>query len=468
MPVLGSPTFLTGSPSYGNSPYWNGTAWVPRQASRGIKNSVTPEAFGAVGNTPATDDAPAIEAAIASAVAACIADGSYVCEVVFDAGKNYYANRAPVVNPTINGTPAYSNAQIALPYLAWGWQAPNATPIVTVILRSQSTALAENTTFSQQPSSIISTPTTGHRPTAAPLGIVSVIGGPASGNTTARPKQWSGINLVIDGLNIVCPPNPVLCALDLAEINTVTIESAHIYVVTNGYAAPATCTNQNAFGVRFPANQNGGNIKVGQLGVYGFYCGFSMPEHLRADNIQLYWNTLAISYDQVADHESIINLLQTTGSLNAIGCISVNGGGIVQIPSVVNFPPTIVNLWGTEDIDAKIWDLNNNLKFEANLYGVIGPNPKKVPPMDGGAHVRINSLNQSRGSVTAPTLPATTVAHRNIFGRDAWVTVAGGTVTGIAVDGVPTGLTSGQVIVPNGRTITLTYSSAPTWAWWLF
>lgn len=46
------------------------------------------------------------------------------------------------------------------------------------------------------------------------------------------------------------------------------------------------------------------------------------------------------------------------------------------------------------------------------------------------------------------------------------VNVSGGTVTAIAVDGtVLTGVTSGVIMVPSGKTITLTYSSAPSWQW---
>ncbi|MGE7437955.1 hypothetical protein [Kitasatospora sp. NPDC001175] len=47
------------------------------------------------------------------------------------------------------------------------------------------------------------------------------------------------------------------------------------------------------------------------------------------------------------------------------------------------------------------------------------------------------------------------------------MTITGGTVTGIAVDGQTTGVTSGTVLVPSGRTVTLTYSAAPAWTWML-
>jgi len=477
MPVLGQGTNLPNSPGYLQVPTWNGSAWVPRQAS-GIKNSTTPEAFGALGNTPANDDAPAIEAAIAAMVAACIADGSYVCEVVFDAGKNYYANRAPRYNPTINGAASYANAQIALPHVPWDWRVPGApkvpsgtytgaTPLVTLILRSQASQQASNTSFNQQPCSIITTPTTGASNATDGNGVPSVIGGPAMYNTnTTPPTQWSGINLIVDGLNVVSSANPRFCGLDLTGINTCELWSLHVTVPTQGYAAPTACTNKMAFGVRLPANQNGGKIRIGTLGVYGYYSGIAMSEHVIADNVMLYWNQVAICYDQPGSHESWFSQLQTSGNANLIAFVDRNTG-VGQVPGVEM--PFAVGMWGMEDMSSKIWDLNNQLKIEATIYNVpIGGATNLIPPMDGGANVRLTQLRQSRGSVTAPSVPATTVAYKNAFGRDAWVTVTGGTVTGIAIDGVSTGLTSGQFVVPNNRTITLTYSSAPTWAWWLF
>jgi len=72
------------------------------------------------------------------------------------------------------------------------------------------------------------------------------------------------------------------------------------------------------------------------------------------------------------------------------------------------------------------------------------------------------------GSLTPPTVPATTVAQTNSFGVDAAVFVAasGATITAIAIGGISTGQTSGSFRVPAGQSITLTYSGGtPTWTW---
>jgi hypothetical protein len=68
-------------------------------------------------------------------------------------------------------------------------------------------------------------------------------------------------------------------------------------------------------------------------------------------------------------------------------------------------------------------------------------------------------------AVTTPAVPASGTAQYNSNAQAVAVTVTGGTVTVIAVNGTATGQTSGTVIVPAFGTITLTYSAAPTWAW---
>jgi hypothetical protein len=69
------------------------------------------------------------------------------------------------------------------------------------------------------------------------------------------------------------------------------------------------------------------------------------------------------------------------------------------------------------------------------------------------------------GPLAAPAVPASTTPLTNTLGVAALVTVRGGTVSAIAVDGVTVGTTDGAVVVPAGSTITLTYSVAPTWTW---
>lgn len=76
-----------------------------------------------------------------------------------------------------------------------------------------------------------------------------------------------------------------------------------------------------------------------------------------------------------------------------------------------------------------------------------------------------NNLGYNPVGNVAPALPASTVAYTNAYGQDCQVTIYGGTVTAIGVNGTITGLTNGTFLVPAGETISITYSSAPAWTW---
>jgi hypothetical protein len=72
-------------------------------------------------------------------------------------------------------------------------------------------------------------------------------------------------------------------------------------------------------------------------------------------------------------------------------------------------------------------------------------------------------------STFTPAVPASLTAVANNTGQDISVILAGGTVTHITVNGTDRGTTTpAQVMVPNGASVTLTYSAAPVWAWMNF
>lgn len=64
-----------------------------------------------------------------------------------------------------------------------------------------------------------------------------------------------------------------------------------------------------------------------------------------------------------------------------------------------------------------------------------------------------------------PAVPASGTPAANTSPLPAQVTVSGGTVSNVAVNGVSVGTGDGTYTVPAGQSITLTYSAAPAWAW---
>lgn len=70
-------------------------------------------------------------------------------------------------------------------------------------------------------------------------------------------------------------------------------------------------------------------------------------------------------------------------------------------------------------------------------------------------------------TVSSPAVPLTTVPVTNSTGTVVGVTITGGTLTFVYVNGVQAGTTAGTYLVPVGGTISITFSAAPTWAWTL-
>lgn len=77
---------------------------------------------------------------------------------------------------------------------------------------------------------------------------------------------------------------------------------------------------------------------------------------------------------------------------------------------------------------------------------------------------------QLSGTPAAPTVstPAVPASGANVQNPNAFpvnVTITGGTLTNVTVNGVTVGTTDGTYLVPSGGTISVTYTVAPTWQW---
>lgn len=140
----------------------------------------------------------------------------------------------------------------------------------------------------------------------------------------------------------------------------------------------------------------------------------------------------------------------TSGSFSIIGCRSSNGWqqGNTQ-SNGINFDSGTYTSGQIVDCD-----LRNNTNNALALNGATGT-----------LHIANNQGHNPVGHITSPSMPSSTVAYTNTTGYDCMVTITGGTVTVIAVGGTATGLTSGTFRVPANQSITLTYSSTPTWTW---
>lgn len=81
------------------------------------------------------------------------------------------------------------------------------------------------------------------------------------------------------------------------------------------------------------------------------------------------------------------------------------------------------------------------------------------------AAMQFTTLFNNTGTTATPAVPASTVTATNTNAWPVFVTISGGTLTQVFVNGVQVGTTAGTYVVPAGGTISITYSVVPTWAW---
>lgn len=164
----------------------------------------------------------------------------------------------------------------------------------------------------------------------------------------------------------------------------------------------------------------------------------------------------------VADNNTNDGFNLSAATVLMVGCTARNNGG--SGISVGATTPTLRVVGG---------DFEGNTGFNILVNSSATPALVRIsgnPILSGGGgQYRTGGVTYASPptNVTAPAVPATTVALTSPFSFNATVHVTGGTVTVIAVNGTATGLTAGTFRVPAGGTITLTYTVAPTWTWYL-
>jgi hypothetical protein len=417
-----------------------------------------PETYGALGDN-STDDTAAIKSAVNAAVAYAQANNGYA-EVVFGA-KTYFVSGATTQSATYKG-----NAQIPLPLIA-----TTARKIVLVLrgTRDASALYHWEQTTTQNAGSVIRSNLAGTND--GTWGEASVIGGPTPAQgygSGGAGNVFNNMLIVVDGLSLVIPEDPHVCGFDFRGMAQANMTTGSVLVATGAtLIINATYPTQTwQFGYAPPSTNNNANCNVGLYSCEGCYIGLLASEHLVADSVRCIYCAIGIYFIPTTFHGAFIAYACVEACTTALNC-----------QSSATFTKFHVAVLDVED-GSGAWAPGGHVYDPGNrMYGYVGlfSNASPFnPSVTGGANLQVINLQCPTGAVgtigfTPPAVPASTVAFNNGTGTPMWrnatVTVIGGTVTVIAVDGVATGLTSGTVIVPSGKTITLTYSVAPTWKW---
>lgn len=122
---------------------------------------------------------------------------------------------------------------------------------------------------------------------------------------------------------------------------------------------------------------------------------------------------------------------------------------------------------GAYDLSGDVASLDQ-ISMPQGLLDVTGMTQKAFARLKGlrdGMMSFTTYMDVNSPAVTTPGVPATTVPLVSTYNYTVRVTITGGTMTNVVVNGVSVGAGAGTYVLPAFGTITLTYTVAPTWAW---
>lgn len=410
--------------------------------------------YGAKGDG-VTDDTQAIQAAVNAAFAYANAN-SFYAEIYFPVPAKWYAINGPLVK----GGTTKGCAQITLPIQ------PVASNKVTLAFIGQRDVSA-TIHWQQAVRQITGVTLKSNSDTAldGTNGEASIVGGPtpAQGYGTSG-SLFSNMLVYWDGIALMGPNTTNgIGGLDLRGVAACRGGSFSYLVDASpaGGGITGGSGSGNYFGLATPNNGNNDVSDWDSITVYGRTYAAILGEHTHVDTfrgVYNYHNVVVVG----TFYSGPTALHGVTIDNASVESVTTGGSHLIFVGTGAKCHIVL----DTEDANVVIVDQAGAGQNTGDVY-LIGSYTTSLTLPAATSNVTIHDSTRPPGHVTAPGVPATTVALQNTFGRPAAVTVTGGTVTAIAVDGTATGLTSGTVVVPAGKNITLTYSVAPSWVWTL-
>jgi hypothetical protein len=424
----------------------------------GASLSMTGVAYG-------TDDTAAVQAAINAAAALSVTGSGTPGEVLFG-GKIYV-----IAGPAVTGGVTGGNSQLTLPYVSqeggssselyltgaglqpFGWVTQEVPAQGGTILLSLRNDAAVDGTY----------------------GYPFVIGGNFDTN------NWSNMTVTVDKIAVVVaaynantPPPAVYGGLGLNGVlgaNIKTFAYMPLAIEAHGYANPSqTWPNVDgslgntggipttSIGLQMPAFNNQGFNLIGWYSCEWAGLALAGTEHISVVNFFCQYCSSGWAPSQ-GHGQSILewscqrvpNAIDvSTFTLGAQAPVFVGMLSLETWNVIANDPSALVT--GTVSFQTSSASGTN--------YGSLISAGTNVPGL------KLISADTKPGPVTAPSVPASGTALGNFFYRDATVHITGTMTGAVKIDGTSTGSSAaGPYRVPSGHSITLTYSSAPTWAW---
>jgi hypothetical protein len=419
------------------------------------------EDFGAVGDNT-TDDTEAFQTAVSTAGAAAISNGSYYTELRMHPKHRYLLSGTP-----LHGGSTKGNALIPLPV-----PPETGRNLIFVIKGSEDQAQHWhwNQTIRQDAGAVIRTTLSGTND--ATWGPLSVMGGPTPvQGYGAVTNLWSNMTIVIDGVQIINPDNPSICGFDFGGVGRMVFKNGSVVTNAAGVGGHSSPTNGWQFGLRTPQNNNNARSEIGNYTAVAQNYGGYINEHSRVDHIIALYCVAGVEAGDGSGTGHGISIQHLTTEACDVGLGCVTGGFPVKVDIQSMNHETMGFAVISDPSDFLLGSIKVSGIGAGSSYLVDGaPNALGI---NGARNADIYDMSRQSGIQTAPSIPATTVALRNPFWRNAHIQITGGTVTNIQVTDAGGTAQSWAtstaspvyVTLPTGAYITLTYSAAPSWKW---
>lgn len=396
----------------------------------------------------------------ATVAGAAAGSGNYVAQAILGP-KLYCLASGPTQSGNGSSTPTF-NSQIPLSFPNANGSTRKYRPEFIGVGYAGQCQFFESTIPNLQGTVLVSmvlAPGTGG---TAPFGAQSVIGGPSAaagftGNFANVCPMLRGITICTGALAQQIGADFRFCAG--AYVDNCSMQAfASVFgggLQLNSMVALGTFTSGNSIGLYMPIATNNDDCNVTSLAVEGFTFGIAFNEHFNAQRLALIYCNIGAFLNPSGSptHGARIDYMSCEATNIAFQAAATGGGNV----------PLTIGLMDNEAINTRdIDDANNDLEGEIHWAAF----DQTVPRVNGGGNLRVINDRQARGHVASPTFVLGTPLL-NPFWHDVFITVTGGTVTGISLDGTATGLTSGTFLWRTGGTMTIAGSVLPTVTTWV-
>jgi hypothetical protein len=402
--------------------------------------------YGALGDGT-TNDTAAIQSAIDAAATYAAANTGYA-EVIFPPALYLLSSAAR--------TDRSGNAQLALPIVS----SSNNKITLALLGTEDSASMPFWSATTPQLNGVVLKSTWNAPDQSSTSNEGSVIGGPTLPNGYVSGANYSNCNIVIKGIQIQVPfttHGSNTTGIDLRGMANAHLENVAFFPAATPNQLNGTFSSPGwSMGIAMPVPGNNDLSVMSNCSVEGATYGFYLGEHLAADR-------LAAIYCYTG--------MLTGAFFSSVGQFHYNWIGNASVEACVNGidivagGKVVINVLTVEGSMNHIVDPTGTSSGSIGLGGIISNVVVSDP-----CGIKVTYLDQNAGAATAPTVSANNAVFRNPFWRDVAVQVNNGTatVTGVKVDGATVLTGPGMVIVPSGKSISLTYGSGtPTWTWTL-